>query len=373
MVHLIKYSIIRKIKNFNILFWPCVFPLILGTMFYFAFGNISDADFETVHVAFVEEEAGDQIFSDFVDEIGEEDTFIHVEKMTDMEAAQKLEERKIDGIFYGAKIPYLTVSKSGMAQSILQSLLESYLNGKNTIEKVAEIHPQNLKKAADSISDYREMVQNVTPGGKTTNNNSVFFYALVGMACMYGCFVGMGSAFWLQANVTTLAARQCVSPVHKMSMILTEMFSSFVLHFLNVVILICYLRYVLRMELQGSMGEMLLVSLVGCIMGVSLGIFVCSIGKFGEGLKVGIMLGISMTASTLAGLMSPQIKYLVDQKVPFLNKMNPAALITDSFYCINVYDDPGRFKNNLVTLLVLTAVLLAATFFIVRRERYDSI
>ena len=27
MVQLIKYSIIRKIKNFNIIFWPCIFPL----------------------------------------------------------------------------------------------------------------------------------------------------------------------------------------------------------------------------------------------------------------------------------------------------------------------------------------------------------
>ena len=32
MVQLIKYSIIRKIKNFNIIFWPCIFPLIMGTL-----------------------------------------------------------------------------------------------------------------------------------------------------------------------------------------------------------------------------------------------------------------------------------------------------------------------------------------------------
>ena len=48
MVQLIKYSIIRKIKNFNIIFWPCIFPLIMGTLFYFGFGNMSEADFETV-------------------------------------------------------------------------------------------------------------------------------------------------------------------------------------------------------------------------------------------------------------------------------------------------------------------------------------
>ena len=59
MFHLIKYSVIRKVKNFSMLFWPCMFPLILGTLFYFAFGNISESDFETVQAAFVEENPGD--------------------------------------------------------------------------------------------------------------------------------------------------------------------------------------------------------------------------------------------------------------------------------------------------------------------------
>ena len=60
--------IIRKVKNFNILFWPCIFPLIMGTLFYFAFGNMSEADFETVQAAYVEEK-GDPVFSRFL-EIG---------------------------------------------------------------------------------------------------------------------------------------------------------------------------------------------------------------------------------------------------------------------------------------------------------------
>mgnify|MGYP006913769810 CR=1 FL=1 len=62
MFHLIKYSVIRKVKNFSMLFWPCMFPLILGTLFYFAFGNISESDFETVQAAFVEENPEIQYF-----------------------------------------------------------------------------------------------------------------------------------------------------------------------------------------------------------------------------------------------------------------------------------------------------------------------
>ena len=356
MFHLIKYSVIRKVKNFNILFWPCMFPLILGTLFYFAFGNISESDFETVQAAFVEENPGDLVFPSFLEEVSKEGILIHVETMTEKEALQKLEDQKISGIFYGTEAPYLKVGKNGLAQSIMQSLLESYLNGKDTLETVADVHPENMKKAVAAMSDYQELVENVSAGGRTTNGNMGFFYALAAMACMYGCFIGLGSAMWLQANLSALAARQCVSPVHRLKMILTELISSFVLHFLNVVILIVYCKYILQMEFQGSMG-----------------ILVCSIGKFSEGIKVGIMLGISMTTSVLAGLVNVQIKHAVDRALPLVNKLNPAAVISDAFYCINVYDDPVRFGNDILTLFIMCAVILAVSFVVVRRERYDSI
>ena len=105
MFHLIKYSVIRKVKNFNILFWPCIFPLILGTLFYFAFGNISESDFETVQAAFVEENPGDLVFPSFLEEVSKEGILIHVETMTEKEALQKLEDQKISGIFYGTEMP----------------------------------------------------------------------------------------------------------------------------------------------------------------------------------------------------------------------------------------------------------------------------
>ena len=248
------------------------------------------------------------------------------------------------------------MGKNGLAQSIMQSLLESYLNGKDTLETVADVHPENMKKAVAAMSDYQELVENVSAGGRTTNGNMGFFYALAAMACMYGCFIGLGSAMWLQANLSTLAARQCVSPVHRLKMILTELISSFILHFLNVVILIVYCKYVLQMEFQGSMGKMLLIVAAGCVIGVSMGILVCSIGKFSEGIKVGIMLGISMTTSVLAGLVNVQIKHAVDRALPLVNKLNPAAVISDAFYCINVYDDPVRFRNDILTLFIMCTV-----------------
>ena len=62
MLHLIKYNILVKLRNFNMTFWQLVFPLILGTFFFFAFGNLNDADFETVQVALVRETTDNPLF-----------------------------------------------------------------------------------------------------------------------------------------------------------------------------------------------------------------------------------------------------------------------------------------------------------------------
>ena len=109
MVQLIKYSIIRKIKNFNIIFWPCIFPLIMGTLFYFGFGNMSEADFETVQAGYVKEGAGNPVFSEYLDKIEKDGTLIHVETLTEAEAKKQLKDRRLDGIFFGADTPYLQV------------------------------------------------------------------------------------------------------------------------------------------------------------------------------------------------------------------------------------------------------------------------
>ena len=131
MLHLIKYDILVKIKNFNAIFWSLFFPLILGTLFYFAFGQIDEADFEAVPAAVVAGEDADTVFMDFLKGISDsEEPLIQLKEMSQTEAAEALNSHKISGIFVVNEAPSLTVSGNGLEESILQSLLESYENGK---------------------------------------------------------------------------------------------------------------------------------------------------------------------------------------------------------------------------------------------------
>ena len=141
----------------------------------------------------------------------------------------------------------------------------------------------------------------------------------------------------------------------------------------TLIVMLIYLRYILKLDFQGKIGHMLLKSFIGSMIVVSIGIFVGSLGKMKEGVKIGIILGISMICSFLSGLMNNTMKDIVEKNAPFINRINPAALISDAFYCINVYDDLGRYYRNLITLAVMSVVLVAASFLLIRRESYDSI
>ena len=374
MLHLIKYSILVKLRNFNMTFWPLVFPLILGTFFFFAFGNLNDADFETVQVALVRETTDNPLFDFYLDQVQKSDSdLISLHEMTEQKALAALKNKEISGIYYAGMMPSLTINAHGIPESILQSILESYDNSLHTIRTILKKHPPGLLNGLTQMMDTRDLVQEVSLGGKTIDGTSQFFYALIAMACLYGCFIGFGSAITLQANLTALAARRSVTPTHKLKLILSEQISSFLIGYVDVIILLIYLRNILKLDFQGQIGKMLLISLFGSLIGVSMGLFIGSLSKMGEGIKVAVILAISMVCSFLSGLMNSSMKDTVEKHCPIINRINPAALISDAFYCINVYDDQARYYRNLLTLAVMSSALVFASFLLIRRNRYDSI
>ena len=111
MLHLIKYNLLVKLKNFATTFWPLIFPILLGTMFYFAFGNIDDADFETVQVGIVKEEGADTLFLMFLDQIENNGNhLIAAQELSESAALTKLENEEISGIYQVGSSPSLTVA-----------------------------------------------------------------------------------------------------------------------------------------------------------------------------------------------------------------------------------------------------------------------
>ena len=156
MLHLIKYNLLIKLRNFNMVFWPLVFPLIMATFFFFAFGNLNDADFETVQVALVKESAN-PVFVFFLDQVQSGDSeLIALHEMSEKDALDALSQKKISGIYYEQAIPGLTLNGQGIPESILQSVLESYENNLHTLQTILKKHADtfNLSVKLTTIKDF---------------------------------------------------------------------------------------------------------------------------------------------------------------------------------------------------------------------------
>ncbi len=391
MLHLIKYRFFCIVREKTTMFWGFVFPLILCTLFYVTFGDV-DHNLECIDTAAVvrNETAEAKAFETFLSAMEDsgEDLF-SVEWTTEKEAKEQLKDGKISGIFYVDTEPELFVAGSGIEESVLQSVLESYMGRYQMIQDVIREKPEKLAalfEQADSEAIYEEIsnkmstearqdeyVEETSLGGKKTDGMIQYFFSLIGMTCMFGCFLGFDTVVTLQANISPVGARCCVSAAKKFRLIMIDFVLICIINFIETIVLFAYMTKVLKLDMGEEWGKNLLISFLGCLVGISLGILVGSIGKWKESTKIGIVLSVSLGSSFLSGLMIGGIKGLIEENCPIINRINPASLISDAFYSVAIYQDSDRYFRDVVTMAVLAAVFLGGSFLMVRRVRYDSI
>lgn len=380
MLHLFKYRFIQTTRDFSVMFWALTFPLILGTLFYLSFGSLGiestgDSDWDTVKVAVIQDGSSSEnhkAFEKFLEQMDGE--ILDIQDISDEpEALDALIDEKILGIFYVKETPSLTVSKNGIHESILTSVPETYNRNAAMFRKIAMTHPDRLPDAAAAMEDYRQTTSEVSLGGKSMNPNSQYFFALVAYACLSGAFLGVKSTFDSQANLTALGARRSITPTHKLKLIIIDFLVLCMIHFVNILVLCLYIAHVLGISLGDNPGALLLVDLMGSMIGICLGIAIGSIARLSFSMKMGFTVLFTLLPGFLAGLMFGNMKNIIEQNCPIINRINPAAVLSDAFYCMSVYYDIERFTRCLAILAIMSVLLLGIAFLSIRRERYDSI
>ena len=106
---------------------------------------------------------------------------------------------------------------------------------------------------------------------------------------------------------------------------------------------------------------------------VSMGFMIGSFGRISQGAKVGIAMTISMLSCFFSGLMIGNMKAILAEKLPWFNRINPAALISDAFYCLNVYQDYDRYLEKNVSMLILAVLFVTIGILLTRRRKYASL
>ncbi len=384
-----KYSFLELLRNRPQMFWAFAFPLLVGTMFHLAFGRL-DADelFSPVPVAVVldaEHPACDGI-RHMLDALSEpeDDPFLIVTYVSMEDAEALLSEKEVYGILHmaesrdPAKPPLcLTLSAEMSGDPLYQSILNAFVDQFNltyaAIADIAQTDPAKLSAAMESLSAETAYLRPETLETSSMSQSASYFFSLIAMSCLFAATAGSEIAITNQANLSPLGARKCVSPVRRSAATLCELSALLLQECVVMTIALLYYRNVLSVDFGSRFGYVLLATLCGCLAGISLGYFVGSIGQFGRFQKNGILVAIIMTCSMLSGLMINTMRLYVEAFCPLLNRINPAALISDALYALAVYPSPDRYFKNIAGLLTISALFCLGGIALTRRKKYAGI
>lgn len=201
-----------------------------------------------------------------------------------------------------------------------------------------------------------------------------YFFALIAMTCLYGSFMGMYNAVGVQANTSVLGARLTAGCVKRYKSIAASLLSSWMISFLEVLILLFYMDVILGdIDLSGQILQIFVICAAATLYSCSLGMVIGTVGSWSANLKNGIVVAVSMACSFAADLMLSGVKGAIETYAPVINRINPGALTTDAFYSVLVYNDTEKYFRSLILLTVFALLLLTAAVLSMRRMRYESI
>lgn len=390
--HNFKYSLKTLLRNKGLIFWTFAFPIILGTLFNLAFSDIENKEtLDIIDIAIVnnEEFKTDTYFTESFKVLSKkkEPNQLFNIKYTNLSTAQSLlKEKKITGylLFENHEVK-VTVNDKGYNETILRFIVDELSSQKEMLETLTTKEITDSYKSGNQNVNYEKIYQDtlnlinstIPKLNNISNSNLSYtmieYYTLLAMACLYGALIAMFVTNKKIANMSSAGKRTSISPAHKKTLLLGSFLASYLVQLLGILILYLYTILVIKVDYGNNTFLVFLLLMAGSLAGLTLGVAISTILKSNENTKTGILIFLTMLASFLSGMMGITMKYIIDTNIPILNKINPAAMITDGFYSLYYYSTLDRFYFNIISLLIFSVIMLFISYQGLRRDKYDSI
>ena len=375
--HLYKYRLKSLLCMKEDIVWCLFFPIILCTCFFAAFSGISDKtnNFHSIPTAVVYEKEN-AIFRATLDAVSKSDTqgeeFLNVTETDIASAKSLLNDGKVDAIIYVDDEISMTVAKSGLNQTAVQSFLDEFEQKSSLISDIVKENPDKLVSLIGNIFSSQTYISEKKLTDSPMDEISVYYFSLIGMAALFGGFLGSSVARQMQPNITPEGMRKSTAPVKRHTMIAAEFLAAYTLQLISMAILLFYMICVLHINLGNEAGYVALTCATGSLVGIASGIFVGTL-PVKENVQIAIFLVYSLGSSFLSGLMIHPIKIWIEKSMPIINCINPATLIQDALYSLVIYNTHERFFTNIITLTVISVILCTLSYLMTRRKNYANL
>jgi len=390
--HNLKYSLKTLFKNKMLIFWTFAFPIILGTFFNMAFADVINKEkLDIINIAIIDNEdyQNNTIFKTAFENLSDEnseDQLFNTKLVDEEKAKEMLNKEEIIGYLkMQGNEPKLVFQTNGVSQTIFKYVVEEIIQRSSIVENISKDEIQKQIEQGNYTVDAESIVKKVieetgntdvefeNTANQNLNYMMIEFYTLIAMTCLYGGVLGMVAINQTLPNMSNKGKRVAVAPTKKSTMVLSSLLAGYVAQLLGLAILFAYTIFALKVDFGEHTGLVVLLSMMGSLTGLSMGIAIGTLSKKSEGAKSGILIGLTMVGCFFSGMMGVTLKYVIDKGMPILNLINPANMITDGFYALYYYNTLDRFWFNFASLGVVCIVLISISFLSLRRQKYDSI
>ena len=418
-LHNLKYNFKILTHNKPLLFWNFIFIIAMSIFFRLTFSNVYNTEtFSTLNIAVVknDEYQKDQYFSHAISNLektnlsgstidSEKDT-TNPQKLlqisyvnTTKEADALLENKQVIGTIEIKNLqPILKFKSTGIRETILKKIIEELLDKRTLYNNLlSEIQPQITQQIKQSIKnpnkvDFKQIEsqinQSINSKIKELNQNilsfnSIFskkldytiieYFTLIAMSCFSSAYFSIFLISSILANMSEHGKRISVSPVKKRTLVLSSMFSAFITHLILLCLIFSFNIFILKVDYGQNLPEIIFISILGSIAGISFGLLIGSLIKTSYEIKINLTTFFQLFCCFLSGMMGPSIKYLVDTNFPLINHLNPANMIVDGLYSLQIYDNLNRYNFNIISLILFSAFCLIISVIVIRKQKYAQL
>lgn len=413
MLNTFKYVALSLIRDKGIIIWALVFPIVLSTCFIFMFAGLDDmGQLEPIRIVVVDDEnyQSATALKTFMETTSESDTpnkqgahgeedadenevifkAIFASNATEAEElmrASNADESPIVGYIVADSEGLPTVhvrsvsSDSGMSSAnvaLLTMAMDTFVS-QNAL--ATELLAQNPALFADptfvrDLFQIDDLTDRISLTQNSPKESVRYFFALLGMAALFGAQTGVEATLRLLPNLGPLGARREISALSHIRSLAGTLLASWAVSFVCLVIAYAFMRFVAGIDFAGRDAACLLAAAVSSLMATALGAFIGSLPKMSAGVKFGLLTALVCFAALFAGLYGQPTMALsdaVDAAAPVASLINPAKQIAEAFYSLMYYDSFTPLFMHLGVLLVMAAVLFALSAISLRRQRYASL
>ena len=199
-----------------------MFPILLGTLFYVAFGSIFESYASGSIKTSVRYETEDDDLKDYINDfltslsMGD-GKLLEIVDVSEEEAEKMLEDDKINGIITVTADGRLKlkIHENGNQSSIQENIVTAYNQSADLVEKVAAEHPEKLQEVLEEISDRVTFINAKNMAGENKDPYVQYFYNLIAMTTLFAALNSLRVGTNCQANMSAIGARTNASPLRR--------------------------------------------------------------------------------------------------------------------------------------------------------------